>query len=154
MHSKKETLWFATDGTLARLARWLRLFGYNTIVIPNNLPMLLYLSSHQGRLLLTRSQRCAELAGKDAILLSSEQLPEQIAFLKEKIGIETEPIYTRCTRCNATVFPIEKEKIKQLVPPYTYKTHEEFFFCPICRKIYWRGTHEKRVRETLRRFLR
>jgi uncharacterized protein with PIN domain len=35
----------------------------------------------------------------------------------------------------------KKSEVKELVPPYVFKTQEQFRQCPACGRLYWRGTH-------------
>jgi uncharacterized protein with PIN domain len=48
---------------------------------------------------------------------------------------------TRCLLCNSPIKPIEKNKVGHLLPPKTILYYDEFFLCPNCLKVYWKGSH-------------
>jgi uncharacterized protein len=49
--------------------------------------------------------------------------------------------FTRCIECNNILEPIEKEKVLDQLPPKVQKYYDEFYVCPACSKIYWKGSH-------------
>ena len=57
--------------------------------------------------------------------------------------------FPRCIRCNEPLVSITKELAKDGVPPYVYETQEEFMKCPLCLRMYWRGTHWANMHEEL-----
>ncbi|MBN2544002.1 Mut7-C RNAse domain-containing protein [bacterium] len=141
---------FVADVMLGRLSRWLRLLGYDVKYSPDNDDnKLLYLALTEERLLLTRDRKLAERASKQSILIGSEKLVEQLKELVNKAGISTELRFSRCSICNKIIKPIDKKAVIDKVPPYTYKTHDEFYYCPECERIYWKGSHKKLIRDFL-----
>jgi hypothetical protein len=67
------------------------------------------------------------------------------------LGLTPRP-RSRCTVCNAPLLDARPEELAQ-VPPYVRRLERHFTRCPECRRIYWRGTHARRMRETLDRAL-
>ena len=53
--------------------------------------------------------------------------------------------FTRCLKCNTELIKIAKEKIAEKLPPKVNAAQEEFFKCPGCKKIYWKGTHHQKM---------
>jgi uncharacterized protein with PIN domain len=51
----------------------------------------------------------------------------------------------RCSLCNGELAAIEKERLRDLVPPYVFRTQDSFQRCTLCRKVYWPGTHLDRI---------
>ena len=45
---------------------------------------------------------------------------------------------------------MNKEKVKDTVPPRIFQHNESFWICPTCDKIYWAGTHYENILETMR----
>jgi uncharacterized protein with PIN domain len=39
------------------------------------------------------------------------------------------------------------------VPPYVFKTQEQFVECPACHRIFWKGTHWQAMTRKLRGFV-
>lgn len=53
--------------------------------------------------------------------------------------------FTRCLECNTELTKIAKEKISVNLPPKVNQSQEEFFSCPGCGKLYWKGTHHQKM---------
>ena len=49
--------------------------------------------------------------------------------------------FTLCLECNQPLVERSREEVKDRVPPYVYKTQNQYMECPACHRIYWRGTH-------------
>ncbi|RKY03012.1 hypothetical protein DRP77_07010, partial [Candidatus Poribacteria bacterium] len=85
-------------------------------------------------------------------LLKSSDPIEQLCQVIEEFGIEVseERFLSRCLECNVPIEEVkDKAEIKDLVPPYVYKTQKRFFRCPKCGKIFWSGTHVRNMRKKL-----
>lgn len=143
---------------LGRLAKWLRLLGYNSLYLKNiEDKKLISISKSENRILLTRDTGIMKRkeVGKsiiNAILINSDNLNDQIKQLHQilKIKLHQNPF---CAVCNEPVEKIEKESVKSLVPPYVFKTQENFSHCPNCHRIYWNGTHWKNIKGKIQKFL-
>jgi len=150
MPSKR--LKFAVDDMLGRLARWLRLFGYDTFYEPGTGDAeLLFIAIRENRKLLTRDKKLAERSGKIGHLVRSEFIGEQIKELMKVFKIKPVIQYTRCSLCNGKILPLKKDFAKNRVPPYTYMTKEKFYICSGCAKVYWEGSHKERAEKDLKR---
>ena len=145
---------FIADVMLGRLARWLRLFGYDT----------LYSSAAQdseilvealitGRVLLTRDVELAKTAGAAAYLVRANDLWGQLREVVAHFGLETRVKLVICPVCNGKIVPVRKQEIEGKVPRYTYLTHERFWRCENCGKIYWRGSHISLAEKDIKKFL-
>jgi uncharacterized protein with PIN domain len=130
------------DSTAGRLARWLRLLGFDTEyagVVGDS--ALARLARQSGRVIVTRSLRLAERLSPQAIHLGSERLPEQLRQVVGGVGGERRLAFSRCTICNARLTEISKPSLAGRVPAYVYGHHEKFSACPVCGRYYWQGTH-------------
>ncbi len=147
-----EPLKFMADSMLGRLARWLRILGYDvvyeTFISDDD---LIARALRENRIILTMDRELADReSAKNALLLKSYDYKEQLKHVITHYEIDCEShILSRCLLCNERLDSIEKEKIKDKVPPYVYASHDEFDICPQCRRIYWSGTHRDNILETL-----
>jgi len=135
---------FIADSMLGRLAKWLRLLGYDTEYFKGKSDSeLIYESIRQKRIILTRDNKISRNKPLKIIYIKSEKFTEQIRQLVKdlNIGIDRKNIFTRCVECNMELIKIEKDKVKKTVPPHIFETQERFSYCQKCKKTYWRGTH-------------
>jgi len=138
------------DGMLGRLAKWLRLLGYDTAYFPNlDDHELVRLARAQGRILLTRDRELTRRRGLTCLLVKSDELEDQIRQIISELNLETERPFSRCPVCNTPLQKVERPSVKGHVPPHVFRTKEHFNFCPECNRIYWRGTHWAKMREKI-----
>jgi hypothetical protein len=78
------------------------------------------------------------------------ELDEQIKTVLESVKIDEEKILSRCIECNSLVQDIKKEDIKKNVPDRIFKNIDKFWFCPKCKKIYWKGSHYDNMIEKIK----
>ncbi len=140
---------------LGKLTRWLRILGYDT-KYPANVDdkALIELARLEGRVLLTRDvQLCRLATGRrvDHLLIEGQSGAERLAALSKACGItlHLDPNTSRCPKCNARIKPINKELIRLSIPAATARVFQEFWKCPECGKIYWQGSHWRKILETL-----
>lgn len=151
---------FVADSMLGRLARWLRLLGYDTLYFPQiEDSLLLKIARDEDRILLTRDTRLVRVRGLKKFLLLEEndpfkQLKHVITALKLSPISESDkqkkiPLLIRCPLCNTPLDIASKEDAKSSVPDYVYHTIDGFKYCSGCNKFYWRGTHPERAQRKL-----
>jgi uncharacterized protein with PIN domain len=141
------------DGMLGRLAKWLRLLGYDTAY--DNAaadPDLARRARVEGRVLLTRDRELAARRGLRTLLIQSEVLEEQVREVQDALGLPPNPALSRCAVCNTVLEPVSPEDVAERVPPYVLRTQREFRRCPSCGRVYWPGTHVDEMREQLEQF--
>jgi uncharacterized protein with PIN domain len=86
------------------------------------------------------------------ILLGILILKTKLLRLSDRFQLENElKCFTRCLVCNNDLKFLEKAKIINRLPPKVKEWHKYFFICYSCDKIYWKGTHYKKMREILKR---
>jgi hypothetical protein len=143
------------DGMLGRLAKWLRLLGYDTAYFPDlDDNELVRLARAQGRILLTRDRELTRRRGLSCLLVESDELEEQIQQVISELDLETEQPFSRCPVCNTPLQKVEKRLVKERVPPYVFRTQENFSLCPKCDRIYWQGSHWSKIRQAITRMVR
>lgn len=150
---KSEALKFICDEQLGRLARWLRLQGFDTrFESPIQDPKLILLAQSEGRILLTRDHHLAAKTLWDAVVVIEEEAYEkQLRELAEKVRLPRAKPFSRCLDCNEAIRPVARSEAVGKVPETVLDSYEKFFGCPGCKKIFWKGTHVKNSEARLRR---
>lgn len=139
---------FAVDRMLGRLARWLRVLGFDA-AYRKELPgdRLLTLAVREARVVLTRDARLRDPRGRARVIrIASERFREQLRELDRVLplgGVETRPL--RCVECNEAMMPMALADVPDSVPEYVRTTQTDFRRCPRCRRIYWPATHRTRM---------
>ncbi|MFQ6117655.1 MAG: Mut7-C RNAse domain-containing protein [Candidatus Bipolaricaulia bacterium] len=129
---------FLVDAMLGKLAKWLRILGYDTLYFRDlEDEQLIGLAEVEGRVLLTGDEEL----WRHGILISSDDWREQLRELAEAVELDTSRVFTRCIECNVPLDRVGRAEIEGEVPPYVFATQEEFGRCPGCGRIYWKGTH-------------
>ncbi len=146
---------FICDDNLGRLAKWLRTLGYDTLFYPTISDQeLVKKALDEGRTILTRDNDLIGMKSvQDYLLITSDQHLEQLKQVIKhfKLKKDEEKLFTRCLVCNTLLEEIEKEKIKDRLYPYVYKTQDHFVHCSSCDKIFWPATHIEHIKEKLRK---
>ena len=77
-----------------------------------------------------------------AILIKSDDPYVQIHQVIEELnlGSQYQP-FTLCLECNRPLAERTKDEVEGRVPPYVFRTQSQYMECPVCHRIYWRGTH-------------
>ncbi len=137
---------FLADAMLGRLAKWLRILGYDTAYFSQiEDSELVRIARAEGRMLLTRDRELARRKGFSCLLIESDRFEEQMRQLLRDLDLDVDSSSSRCARCNTALRPVGKEEVEERVPPYVLRRHEHFSLCPRCDKVYWRGTHWQRM---------
>lgn len=145
---------FLADRMLGKLARWLRIVGYDTAYLPQLSPEgVMREARRQGRLILTRDTRL--LRRKDAppfVFVHSDRFREQLQQVVDTLHLDpVRALFTRCVECNRTLEEVTKDKVRDRVPEYVWQTQNEFRRCPECHRLYWGATHRDHVLAELQR---
>jgi uncharacterized protein with PIN domain len=142
---------FVADVHLGTLARYLRLLGFDTRW-RNDLDdyAIVALATAERRIILSRDRGllCHGAVTHGYWLRSTEpavQLEEVVRALD--LGGQLRP-YTRCMECNTALEPIERKAAAHRVPLQVYLVHRDFTRCPGCGRVFWPGSHRRRL-ETL-----
>ena len=143
---------FVADVMLGRLAKWLRIAGFD-VLYSNRFSddELVALSRAEGRILLSRDTRLlVRKVVKQFVFLESDQIQDQMRQIFRLIGLRNLPdILSRCLACNELLAPVARDGVRERVPPYVFATQPHFKSCPRCQRIYWAGTHRQAVLRTL-----
>jgi uncharacterized protein with PIN domain len=142
---------FVADTMLGRLAKWLRILGYDTLYPGQESDQrLARIATEEGRVLLTRDTELASRKGFRKLLVHSNRLCEQLMQVIEAFDLNVnDRTLSLCLICNRPLRGVEKDEIRNRVPPYVFRTQTQFYQCPQCNKIYWPGTHLDHIRREL-----
>ena len=153
MNSMRE-ICFAVEPTLGKLAKWLRILGFDTSYEPGFSAKKAMNSESKKRILLTRTQRVRNgKSSQEFIFITSNDPFDQLREVIHTLGIvytDTRP-FSRCIRCNTRIQPVDKDSVQGNVPDYIWQTCDLFQTCGRCRRIYWPGSHTERSRDIIMR---
>jgi uncharacterized protein with PIN domain len=142
---------FLCDAMLGSLARWLRTLGYDAAYdAAAGDRELLARAARERRTLLTRDTRIPRRGETPPVLLlRSNGGLGQLGELARELRLGPPPgLFTRCLRCNAVLAAATGAQVEARVPDFVRAAGPVFLACPVCRRVYWSGTHR---REMLRR---
>lgn len=141
---------FIADVHLGKLARYLRMLGFDTIYKNDFLKReIIKISKLEKRIILSRSRELLKI--KDithGYCIASTDTEKQLKLILSRFDL-TKNIkpFSRCMICNTKLISIPKEKIIDKIPPKVKELHSDFAQCPNCKKIYWKGTHYIRMKK-------
>jgi len=155
---------FLLDAMLGKLARFLRIFGYDTIYtndligffnldpIPDQ--ELIEYAEKDNRIIITKDYPLHKQYFKKSIFLEGNGVYNYLDQLKKQLELSFEfnIEQARCSNCNSTLRKVEdKNSIKNLVLKDTFTHYHEFFQCKnlTCQKIYWKGSHIEDIEKRL-----
>lgn len=146
-------LQFLADRTVGKLARWLRILGYDTRYLPQLSPAgLLREGRRQGRIILTRNTQI--LRAKDApafVFIQHNHFRDQLKQVVETLKLDPMGgLLSLCVECNQRLEPVARDTLQAKVPAYVWQTQTDFRRCPGCHRVYWGATHREHVLAELR----
>ncbi|HEY5857311.1 MAG TPA: Mut7-C RNAse domain-containing protein [Aldersonia sp.] len=139
---------FVVDVNVGRLARLLRLLGFDALYSPDaDDPTLAQISREQQRILLTRDRGLlARRAVERGLYVYSDQPVEQVTEVVRRLDLRGRfAPFARCLRCNGELVRVDKADVVDDLEPLTRRFYDDFRQCPSCCRIYWAGTHYERL---------
>jgi uncharacterized protein with PIN domain len=145
---------FVADTHLGKLARHLRMAGFDTLYGNDwDDDAIVALSNRDRRTILTRDR--AMLRRRDVERGYCVRAVRSEAQLAEVVGrLQLEPLvrpFTRCRECNTPLEGVDRETVLGRVPGKVRELYDRFLRCPTCGRVYWEGSHFKRMRGVLDR---
>jgi len=140
---------FVLDTHLGKLAKYLRMMGFDTLYDNQfNDPQLAGLAcAGERRILLTR----------DVGLLKHKRIThgyfvrntaprQQIREILDRFDLrDSVKPFSRCVNCNGSIEKLDKIEAKGHVPAGIYEQLDDFVICRDCRQVYWKGSHYDRM---------
>jgi uncharacterized protein with PIN domain len=145
---------FITDANLGKLAKWLRILGYDTIIYKGIIDRdFLKKAEKEERVALTRKRDMStrQFSGQ-LVIVYSDDVHEQLKEIMRKLSFypESDHMFSICTHCNELLVAVEKEEISGIVPEHIFASHTEFHVCPRCKGVFWPGTHVEKAHRFFR----
>jgi uncharacterized protein with PIN domain len=143
---------FIADGHLGKLARDLRLLGFDVAYSRQAQDrQLLQTMKTESRALLTRDRRllmhavvqtgyCPRSQNSDA---------QTIEVIRRFDLFDSIAPFTRCLRCNGSLQKVTKAEVIEKLEPLTKIYYKQFRRCTGCGQIYWAGSHFLKLQKRL-----
>jgi hypothetical protein len=148
---------FVLDVHLGALARGLRMLGFDSLY-RNDFPdeEIVVISLRERRTILTRDRGILKRGSvTHGYWLRSTRPRRQLAEVVEHFDLYARIApFRRCMVCNGPIEQVAEERVVEAVPPRVARSHEPFFRCAGCGKVYWRGSHYERMMERIERLRR
>ena len=147
---------FAADAMLGRLARWLRALGYDTWYDSSVAdPVLVQLADDEERILLTRDRHLLrELRPQRAVEVRQDDPLRQLRDVVQELALAPpQDLFTRCLLCNTLLVELTMAEALPLLPADIEDVPAPVRRCPACGRLYWEGSHVRRMRHALERVL-
>ncbi|HOV89470.1 MAG TPA: Mut7-C RNAse domain-containing protein [Syntrophorhabdaceae bacterium] len=143
---------FICDVMLGKLSRYLRMLGFDAPYIKNYRELNRLIEGSESYYFFTR--RTKDLPD-GAVLVRSDHIKTQIEEVLSVIRpyFNEELVFCRCLNCNVLLMDVEKKDIEGKVPEFVYHRHDLFKTCPVCKKIYWGGTHTEHMEAFIKSIL-
>ncbi|MCB1984257.1 MAG: Mut7-C ubiquitin/RNAse domain-containing protein [Burkholderiales bacterium] len=146
---------FIIDVNLGRLARYMRLLGFDCLYCNHfDDKTIAEISSKTQRIVLTRDRKLLKRKVITYGYFVRAEFPK-IQVKEVLIKFNLHPLIkplTRCTYCNGKLIQTEKRYIEHRLPPLTKKHYDKFLTCSDCDQIYWQGSHSSRVEKLIKEF--
>ena len=137
---------FLADRMLGKLAKELRMLGYDTAYYRGEEAYpLIKLAREEDRVILTRNTKLFPKRPEDRIVQVMEVKPSlQLRELLQKkvILLKEGAPFSRCLLCNLPLDEIPRDEAEGKVPDYILYQQKTFSRCPQCLRIYWQGSHQ------------
>ena len=150
---------FFADNNVGKLAKWLRMMGYDTRFFNGSDDShMIAIALAEDRVILTRDtqimrRRVVTSGQLKAILIQTDEPERQMRQVIDSLNLDCQfRPFTICLECNQPLVPRTREQVKDMVPPYVFQTQVQYVECPTCHRIYWRGTHWQAMTGKLSKF--
>ena len=138
---------FVADVMVGKLARWLRVLGFD-VIYSNALDddEILRLAQSENRVILTRDTGLiARSRDQRCLYIASGDYKEQLRQVLQTFGLKEFNVLSRCLECNTPLQDVDKEAVFEKIPPFVYLTQDRFAVCASCGRVYWHGTHADEI---------
>ena len=151
-----EEVRFVADAMLGKLARWLRLLGFDCLYAGDIADAdLVRRAVEAGRVILTRDRALPEeWRVADIHVLRAETTFEQLSEVISRFELaDSVRLFSRCSECNRELQPAPVADVADRVPERVLAGCESFWECPECDRVYWEGSHTLRIKRVVEQVL-
>lgn len=140
---------FILDGHLGKLARLLRMLGFDTLY-RNDVEdsEIVKLALIEKRVILTRDRGILKIKTvTHGYCIRSNKPREQAKEVLVRFDLfsHIRP-FKRCMNCNGVLNRIDKKSIQHRLQTKTRRYYDQFSICTNCKRIYWKGTHYDKMK--------
>ncbi len=144
---------FILDNMFGKLAKFLRVAGYDTVYVKHNeREKLIPLAVSEQRVIITKDSKIKSPDTR-IYFLTENNLNGQIKKAVKDFKLDYKNAFTLCVECNKPLVKIPKESIKEKVPERVFSIMNEFYICENCGRVFWHGTHYDKIMKKLREFM-
>jgi hypothetical protein len=146
---------FILDVHLGKLARLLRLFGFDVLYRTDyGDSELNTIALQEGRTLLSRDRRLIEENGSRAFFIRNQHPADQLKAVLQRFDLSRQTVpFSRCLQCNSVLEQVSKEDVKDSIPPLIRQTIDDYRYCALCDKVFWKGSHYKAMEKYIHKTL-
>ena len=145
---------FVADTHLAKLARHLRMAGFDTVLDHDwDDDRIVACSLAERRTILTRDKGMLRRAEVErGYFVRAIHADEQLAEVLRALQLEglMDP-FSRCRECNTPLEDAAPQAVAGRVPPRVRGLYQHFKCCPGCGRVYWEGSHFERMKKLVQR---
>ena len=137
---------FICDEMFGSLARWLRIMGHDVLYLRDvDDDAIIEVANREDRFILTRDKDLHRRY-PHSLYINENNLVKQLRTVIETLRLEVSLENSRCTVCNGCLSIVNRDEVRDLVPPFTYLNHDDFLICLECGKMFWKGSHWDRIK--------
>ena len=147
---------FAVDVNLGRLARLLRLVGFDARFDPDlDDAALAAVAAGEHRILLTHDRGLLKRRQvTHGLYVRADRPFDQIVEVINRLDLARRVVpFTRCLRCGGILSAVCKADVIDRLEPLTRRHYDEFACCGSCGQLYWKGSHHSRLADLVDRIL-
>jgi len=139
---------FIVDNNVGKLAWWLRLMGYDTLLFKQkNDGQMIKRALDEDRVILTKDaqfmrRRLVTKGTLRTVHIEQDDPGLQLREVVRALGLDYcfKP-FSLCLECNRALIARGKDEVRGMVPARVFETQTQYTQCPACHRIYWPGTH-------------
>jgi uncharacterized protein with PIN domain/sulfur carrier protein ThiS len=139
---------FVADAHLGGLARLLRMAGFDTLY-DNGMDdaAIAAVAAAQSRVVLTRDRELLKRRGVGyGCYVHALRPAGQLAEVAGRLDLAAHAApFTLCLHCNAPLREVARELVLDRLPETVRAHHRQFSTCDLCHRVYWKGSHWKRM---------
>ena len=147
---------FIVDHNVGKLARYLRMMSYDAVFFTGDDDgHMVARAQAENRVILTKDtqimkRRVITRGPVKAVLIKDDRPLTQIKQVISTLKLDPRfRPFSLCLECNQPLSEVSREAVKDRVPEYVFRTQSQYMECPICQRVYWRGTHWRIMTEKI-----
>ncbi|QCK16730.1 Mut7-C RNAse domain-containing protein [Mangrovivirga cuniculi] len=142
---------FILDAHLGKLARYLRMLGFDTLY-HNNFQdeEIRKIAEEEQRIVLTRDKIIKSTPDPSYYYIRATEKHQQLKEVVKFWGLSSQiKPFTRCMTCNSKLIKIQKKEVLHKIDDDIADHFNEFYICKKCDKVFWKGSHFKRMEKQI-----